>query len=292
MSVPIDLSGKTALVTGVADDVGFGWHIAKALQAAGADVILASHPRVVSIVERFLTRDKSAESRKLPFGAPGEFKPKALLGCDVGYDTDADVPDEVRAQKGYGDVDVSIDGCMKRVRELSPHVDIVIHSVAFSPEIQNPHIDVSRQAYLTAMSISSYSLVALTRAALPLMKGREGVVVGLSYLASERVVPFYGGGMATAKAALECDARFLSWFVGEEGHRVNLVSAGPYASRAARSIGDMATMVTETASRSPLRRAIEADDVANATLFLCSDLARNVTGTCLFVDAGYHAMGM
>lgn len=292
MSVSINLSGKTALVTGVADDVGFGWHIAKALQAAGAEVLLASHPRVVSIVERFLTRDKYAESRKLPLGVEGEFKPKALFGCDVGYDTLADIPDEVKAQKGYGEADVSIAGAMERVKAETGHLDIVIHSVAFSPEIQNPHIEVSRQAYLTAMSISSYSLVALTRAALPLMKGREGAVVGLTYLASDRVVPFYGGGMATAKAALECDARFLSWFAGEEGHRVNLVSAGPYASRAARSIGDMATMVDETAKRSPLRRAIEADDVANAALFLCSDLARNVTGTCMFVDAGYHAMGV
>lgn len=292
MSVPINLSGKTALVTGVADDVGFGWHIAKALQAAGAEVLLASHPRVVSIVERFLTRDKSAESRKLPFGVEGEFKPKALFGCDVGYDTFADVPDEVRAQKGFGENDVSIEGCMKRVQAESGGLDIVIHSVAFSPEIANPHIDVSRQAYLTAMGISSYSLVAMTRAALPLMKGRDGSVVGLTYLASERVVPFYGGAMAAAKAALECDARYLSWFAGEEGHRVNLVSAGPYASRAARSIGDMDTMVSETATRSPLRRAICADDVASATLFLCSDLARNITGTCMFVDAGYHAMGV
>ena len=175
-------------------------------------------------------------------------------GCDVGYDTFADIPDEVRAQKGFGEEDVSIEGCMERVQAETPHLDIVIHSVAFSPEISSPHLNVSRQAYLTAMSISSYSLVALTRAALPLMKGREGAVVGLSYLASNHVVPFYGGGMATAKAALECDARYLSWFVGEEGHRVNLVSAGPYASRAARSIGDMATMVSETANRSPLRR--------------------------------------
>jgi enoyl-[acyl-carrier protein] reductase I len=292
MAVPIDLSGKTALVTGVADDVGFAWHIAKALQAAGAEVVLASHPRVLGIVERFLTRDKSAESRQLPFGVAGELKPRALLGCDVAYDTAADIPDDVKTQKGYGEHDVSIEGCMKRVANDVGSLDVVIHSVAFSPEIQKSHLEVSRQAYLLAMSVSSYSLVALTRAALPLLQGREGSVVGLTYLASERVVPYYGGGMAAAKAALECDARFLSWFVGEEGHRVNLISAGPYASRAARSIGDMAAMVAAGAERSPLRRPIDADDVANAALFYCSPLARNVTGTCLFVDAGMHAMGV
>jgi enoyl-[acyl-carrier protein] reductase I len=289
--VPLDLSGKVAFVTGVADDVGFGWHIAKALQAAGAEIILGSHPRVVSIVERFLTRTKSAESRQLPFGVAGEFKPKALLGCDVGCDTAADIPEAMRGEKGF-DGDVSIEGCFAKVKELTPHLDIVIHCVAFSPEISKQHLDVSRSAYLTAMSVSSYSLVALTRAALPLMKGRNGAVVGLTYMASERAVPFYGGGMGSAKAALECDARQLSWFIGEEGHRVNLISAGPYASRAARSIGDIGAMIDTTAQRSPLRRAIEVEEVANAALWLSSPLSSATTGSCVYVDAGFHAMGM
>jgi enoyl-[acyl-carrier protein] reductase I len=289
--VPLDLSGKVAFVTGVADDVGFGWHIATTLQAAGAEVILGSHPRVVSIVERFLTRDKSAESRKLPFGVAGEFKPKALLPCDVACDTDADIPANMKGEKGY-DGDVSIAGCVERVKALTPHVDILIHSVAFSPEVQKTHLETSRGAYLTAMSVSSYSLVALARAFMPLMKGRNGAAVALSYLAAERVVPFYGGGMASAKAALECDARTLSWFLGVEGHRVNVVSAGPYASRAAKSIGDIQTMIDETARRSPLRRSIEPEDVASTVAFLCSDLARNITGQCVHVDAGYHVMGV
>ena len=289
--IPLDLSGKTAVVTGVADDVGFGWHIAKTLQAAGAEVILASHPRVVSIVERFLTRDKSKESRELPFGVAGEFKPKALLGCDVAADTEADIAASMKGEKGY-ESDVSIAGLVEKVKGLTQHVDVLIHSVAFSPEIAKTHIETSRGAYLTAMSISSYSLVALTRAFQPLMKGREASVVGLTYLAAQRAVPFYGGGMAAAKAALECDARMLSWFLGEEGHRVNLISAGPYASRAAKSIGDIGTMISSTAEKSPLRRAIDAEDVANATAFLCSPLARNVTGQVVYVDAGYSAMGV
>ncbi len=288
--IPLDLTGKTAVVTGVADDVGFGWHIAKTLQAAGAELILASHPRVVSIVERFLTRDKSKESRELPFGK-GELKPKALLGCDVGADTDADIAANLKGEKGY-ETDVSIAGLVEKVKALTPHVDIVIHCVAFSPEISKSHLEVSRQAYLTAMSISSYSIVALTRAFLPLMKGRQGSVVGLTYLAAQRAVPFYGGGMASAKAALESDARMLAWFAGEEGHRVNLVSAGPYASRAAKSIGDIGTMIQETANRSPLRRAIEAEDVGNAAAFLCSPLASSITGQVVYVDAGYSAMGV
>ena len=288
--VPLDLTGKVALVTGVADDVGFAWHIAKTLQAAGADLILASHPRVCSIVERFLTREKSKESRALPFGSPGELKPRALLGCDVAYDTAADIPAHLVGEKGYTE-DISIEGCFKRVAELTPHVDILIHSVAFSPEISKPHIDVSRSAYLTAMSISSYSLVALTRAALPLMKDRKASIVGLSYLASQRAVPFYGGGMASAKAALESDSRMLASLIGDQGHRVNIVSPGPYASRAARSIGDIGTMIDVTAQRSPLKRGIEPDDVANAVTFLCSDLASNITGQCLFVDAGYSSVG-
>jgi enoyl-[acyl-carrier protein] reductase I len=290
MAVPVNLSGKVAVVTGVADDVGFAWHIAKALQAAGADIYLLSHPRVVSIVERFLTRDKSKEERLLPFGVGGEFKPRALIGCDVGADTDADIDPAMKGEKGYTD-DVSIAGAFARVQALTPHVDIVIHSVAFSPEIAKSLPDVSRKAYLMAQSISSYSLTALCRAASPLMKGRGGSVVGLSYMASERAVPFYGGGMSSAKAALESDSRLLSWFLGEEGHRVNIVSAGPYASRAAKSIGDIGTMIDTTAARSPLRRAIDAEDVANAVLFLSSDLSRNITGTTVYVDAGYHAMG-
>lgn len=288
--IPLDLSGKVAFVTGVADDVGFAWHIATALQAAGAEVILGTHPRVLGIVEKILVRPQNAESRKLPFGVAGEFKPKAVLPCDVALDTAADITPEQRATKGY-DGDVSIAGCVERVKSLTPHVDILVHSVAFSPEIQKSHLETSRGAYMTAMSISSYSLIAMARAFAPLMKGRQGSVVSLSYLAGERVVPFYGGGMASAKAALECDSRTLSWFLGEEGHRVNVISAGPYASRAARSIGDLGTMITATAERSPLRRAIEAEDVANTAVFLCSDLARNITGECIHVDAGYHAMG-
>jgi enoyl-[acyl-carrier protein] reductase I len=292
--VPIQLAGKTAVVTGVSDDVGFAWHISKALYAAGAQVVLASHPRLLGIVERFLTRERYAESRQLPFGVAGEFQAKALLACDVAFDTNADISDAQRGEKGYDGGDVSIDGCVTEVKKHTSTVDIVIHSVAFSPEISKSHADTSRAAYLTAMSVSSYSLVALARAFAPMMPKRDaggGSVVGLSYIAAQRAVAFYGGGMASAKAALECDARMLAALMGDDGHRINIVSAGPYASRAAKSIGDIGTMIDTTAQKSPLRRPIEPDDVANAVLFLSSGLAKNITGETLYVDAGYHAMG-
>ncbi len=291
MGAQIDLSGKNAFVTGVADDGGFGWAIAKSLQAAGARVWLASHPRVVSIVERILKRDKNAESRLLPYGVAGEFTPAGLFGCDVEYDTAADIPEDKKSVKGYREEDVSIAGALAKYRALSDNapLDILIHSVAFSPEITRSHLETSRQAYLTAQSISAYSLISMTRAALPYFSA-EASVVGLSYLAAQRVTPGYGGGMATAKAALESDARNLAWWVGEKGVRVNIVSPGPFPSRAARSIGDVEEMAQKTAAHSPLRRAITAEEVADSVLFLCSPWARTITGAVLPVDAGFHVM--
>ena len=288
----LDLTGKNAFVTGVSDDGGFAWAIAKALGAAGANVYLACHPRVVGIVERFVTKDKYAESRKLPYGVEGELEVKGIIPCDVEFDRAEDVPEERRASKGYAGLDASIAGSFAKFDELTAGggVDILIHSVAFSPEIQKPHLEVSRAAYLQAVSISSYSMVALVREALPRMEGRDASVVGLSYLASQRVTPGYGGGMATAKAALECDARSLAWFAGEAGVRVNILSPGAYPSRAAKSIGAIQDMVAQSAQRSPLRRAISAEEVADACLFMCSPLARGITGDVVYVDAGFHAM--
>jgi len=181
---------------------------------------------------------------------------------------------------------------MAKMKELAGGIDILIHCVAFSPEISKPHPDTSRAAYLQALSISSYSLVGMIRAAMPLMEGRSGSVVGLSYIAAERVIPYYGGGMATAKAALELDSRQMAWFAGEKGHRVNIISAGPYASRAARSIGDIGTLINHVAEKSPLRRPITAQDVGDTALFLCSPLASAITGEVIHVDAGYHIMGV
>jgi enoyl-[acyl-carrier protein] reductase I len=298
--IPIDLQGKTALITGVGDNESFAWFISKALQAAGARLVFAVHPRMIRIVEGFLTGDNADDvaGRVLPYGA-GNLKVDKVLPCDVSYDTMADVKDEVRKDRRFSRVeeqygDYSIEGLAKAVKESHGNVDILIHSVAFSPEIKNKAVDTSRAAYLTALSISAYSLTALCRAATPLMENRpEGAsVVSLTYLGGDRVVPHYGGGMSTAKAALQIDTKQLAHNLGGKGIRVNTISAGPYASRAARSIGDIQHMIDYAAERSPLPRGIQPDEVANATVFLCSPLASAITGHVLYVDCGYNVMGV
>jgi enoyl-[acyl-carrier protein] reductase I len=294
------LTGKVALVTGVGDNVGFAWYIAKTLQAAGARLALAVHPRLMNIMENILegTQADDIESRQLPFGA-GAIKVEKMLPCDVGYDTMADVPEETRNDRRYKRIeekygDYSIGGMTAVVGKEFGGIDVLIHSVAFSAEIKNPMIQTSRAGYLNAISISAYSLTALLRAALPYMENRPGgaSALGLTYLGGERVVPHYGGGMSTAKAALEIDAKQLASNLGPKNIRVNLISAGPYASRAAKGIGPIEEMKKYAASRSPLPRPIEAQEVANAAAFLCSPLASGVTGEVMFVDCGYNVMGV
>jgi enoyl-[acyl-carrier protein] reductase I len=291
--IPIDLSGKVALVTGVADNEGFAWAISKALQAAGARIVLSSHPRVMGIVESILTRDLDAESRVLPFGA-GNLKVEKLLPCDVSFDTMDDVDEKTRTDRRYAKfADYSIKGVMDIMAKDYGQIDILIHSVAFSPEIKNHLWQTSRKAYMTALSVSAYSLTGLLRAAAPLMENRGASALGLTYLGGERVVPHYGGGMATAKAALQIDAKQLALNLGRKGGiRVNLISAGPYASRAARAIGDIKQMIDHAVERSPLPRPIEAEEVANTAAFLCSPLASAITGQIVYVDCGYNIMGV
>jgi len=292
--IPLDLNGKLALVTGVGDNESFAWFIAKALQAAGAKLVFACHPRLVGIVENILTREPDAPSRVLPYGA-GELKVEKVLACDVSFDTMDDVDEKTRADRRWAKHgDYSIRGMMAIVGKDYPGIDILIHSVAFAPEIKSKLVDTTRQGYWTALSISAYSLTGLARAALPYMENRpDGAsVVGLTYLGGERVVPHYGGGMATAKAALQIDARQLASNLGPKNIRVNLISAGPYASRAARGIGDIEQMIKYQAERSPLPRGIRPEEVANAAVFLCIRLASAITGEVLYVDCGYNVMGV
>jgi enoyl-[acyl-carrier protein] reductase I len=171
-------------------------------------------------------------------------------------------------------------------------VDLVVHSLANGPEVKHPLLDTSRAGYLAAISTSAYSHVAMVRNLGPLMPP-GGSFVTLSYVASNRVVPGYGGGMSTAKAALESDARVLAYEAGRRwGHRVNVISPGPYASRAAEAIGPIEQMIHYASLASPLPTPITAEDVASTAVFLSSPLAKGITGTVVYVDHGFSAMGV
>jgi enoyl-[acyl-carrier protein] reductase I len=252
---------------------------------------------MVNIVDTLLrsTKEDDAKARVLPHGG-GELRVEKIFPCDASYDTMADVPEEVRTDRRYAKFeDYSIQGTVDAVGKEFGGIDILIHSIAFSREITKSLLETSRKAYHEAMGISSYSLVSLVRAAAPYMAKRPGgaSVVGLTYVAGERVVPHYGGGMGTCKAALQMDAKQLAWFVGDRNIRVNLISAGPYASRAARAINkDFDQLVKHAAEHSPLRRPITPEEVADATLYLCSPWASAVTGQILYVDCGYNTVGV
>jgi len=168
----------------------------------------------------------------------------------------------------------------------------VVHSLANAPEVKNPLLETSRAGYLSALSVSAYSNISLVRHLAPVMRP-GGAFLSLTYMAGERVIPGYGGGMSSAKAALEADTRTLAYEAGRKwGVRVNAISAGPWASRAATAIGFIHTMIAYTTANSPLPRAIDATDVGNAAAFLLSPLAAAITGSVVYVDNGYHAMGM
>lgn len=289
----IDLSGKRALVAGVSDDGGFGFAIAKALANAGASICLGSWPPALGIFTKLLERGKIEESMRLADGRKLEFE--RIYPLDAAYDSLADAPPEVRDNKRYKDVgDFSIQGMTERMRTDfgDAALDVVVHSLANAPEVKSPLVDTSRQGYLSAISVSAYSNISLVRHLSPLMR-KEGAFLSLTYMAGERVIPGYGGGMSSAKAALEADTRTLAFEGGRRwGVRVNAISAGPWASRAASAIGFIDTMIRYTASNSPLPRPIDAADVGSTAAFLCSPLARGITGSVVYVDNGFHAMGM
>ena len=289
----IDLTGKRALVAGVSDDGGFGFAIAKALAEAGASICLGSWPPALGIFTKLLERGKIEESMRLSGGRKLEFE--RIYPLDAAFDTLSDAPPEVRENKRYKEVgDFSVQGMTQRLQSDfgEASLDIVVHSLANAPEVKSPLVDTSRQGYLAAVSVSAYSNISLVRHLAPLMRD-EGAFLSLSYMAGERVIPGYGGGMSSAKAALEADTRTLAFEAGRRwGVRVNAISAGPWASRAASAIGFIDTMIRYTAQNSPLPRPIDAADVGGTAAFLCSSLARAITGSVVYVDNGYHAMGM
>ena len=213
----------------------------------------------------------------------------------------SEVPDDIKNNKRYAGLEnYDIKSCAAAVQKDFGKVDILVHSLANGPEVTRPLLDTTRAGYLAASSASAYSMVAMLSAFGPMMPAGSSAV-SLTYLASERVVPGYGGGMSSAKAQLESDTKTLAWEAGRKwGVRVNTISAGPLASRAAIAIKKGAAgernyidyCIDYNMANSPLPKPLFADDVGRAALSLCSELTGAVTGTCQYVDNGMHAMGL
>ncbi|HEY9479708.1 MAG TPA: enoyl-[acyl-carrier-protein] reductase, partial [Gemmatimonadaceae bacterium] len=266
---------------------------AKALADAGASVVVGTWPPALNIFLNLLERGKLDESRQLAGGGVLDFE--KIYPLDAAFDRLADVPEELLQNKRYRDTgDFTIDGLANRlVGDFGERsLDIVIHSLANGPEVKKPLMETSRSGYLTALGVSAYSQVAMVNRLSPLMR-EGGSFLSLTYMASERVIPGYGGGMSSAKAALESDTRVLAYEAGRKyGVRVNCISAGPLASRAASAIGIIEQMVSYASANAPLTEPLTAAEVASAAAFLSSPLASGITGTVLYVDKGYHSMGM
>ena len=253
--------GKRGLVLGVANRRSIAWAIAKRLAEAGAELAFTFQGERLEKAVREL-----AESVRSPL----------VTECDVRADEDV-----VRV---FGEVAEQFDGGL----------DLLVHSVAFAAaeDLEGRLVDTPRDRFWLALDVSAYSLVACARAAEPLMDARGGgSILTMTYLGGERAVPHYNV-MGVAKAALDASVRYLAWELGAKNIRVNAISAGPVRTLAARSIAGFPTMEAIVEERAPLHRHIDADDLGAAAAYLLSNDARNVTGTTLYVDSGYHAMGM
>jgi enoyl-[acyl-carrier protein] reductase I len=254
-------AGKRALVLGVANRRSIAWAIARRLASEGAEIAFTYQGERIEGAVRELADT---------VGSP------LVTACDVRSDADI--------ARVFAEVGDSFDGGL----------DLLVHSIAFAAaeDLEGRLTDTPRERFWSALEVSTYSLLACARAAEPLMKAAGGgSIVTMTYLGGERAVPHYNV-MGVAKAALDSSVRYLAWELGEHNIRVNAVSAGPVRTLAARSIAGFPTMEAIVAERAPLRRPIDADDVGAAAAYLLSDDARNVTGTTLYVDSGYHAMGM
>lgn len=286
----IDLKGKRAFVAGVADDGGFGFAIAKALAEAGASVCVGTWPPALGIFQTLLRRGKLDESLVLASGEKMAFE--RIYALDAEFDTYEDMPAETRENKRYKEHgDVSIQAVADKVKADLGEVDIVVHALANGSEVKNPLLATSRKGYLGAIGVSAYSMISMVQRFGPIMRP-GGAYLSLSFMASERVIPGYGGGMSSAKAALESDTRVLAFEAGRKwGQRVNCISAGPLASRAASAIGLIGQMIEYTKANAPLPEALTAKEVGDVAAFLCSPLASGITAQTVYVDKGYSAMG-
>ncbi|MBM4260199.1 MAG: enoyl-ACP reductase [Deltaproteobacteria bacterium] len=253
------LSGEKAAIFGVANDRSIAWAIAEAFHAEGAELAFTFAGEVL-------------EKRVRPL-AEG-IGSKIILPCDVTKDGDVDAVFAALKQQWGG-------------------LDILVHAIAFAnkEDLSNPYVQTSRAGFQLAMDVSAYSMVALTRGAAPLMEGRNGSIITLTYMGSEKVIPNYNV-MGVAKAALEASVRYLAHDLGPKGIRVNAISAGPLRTLAAAGISDFKSMLHHVADKAPLKRNIDAEEVGKTALYLCSDWGSAVTGEVLHVDAGYNIMGM
>jgi len=248
------LEGKTGLVMGVANKRSIAWGITNAVSKAGARVVLTyQSERLGENVTEL------AESLKDPL----------LLQCDVSHD------DQIASTMG-------------RIQEQVGHLDFLVHALAFAPReaLDGMYADTKRDDFKTALDVSAYSLVAVSRAAMPLMQGRQSSIVTLTYLGSERVVQNYNV-MGVAKAALESTVRYLANDLGPHGIRVNAISAGPIKTLAAAGIGGFSKILHFVEKNAPLRRGVTIHEVGNVAAFLLSDLASGITGEVTYVDAGF-----
>ena len=255
-----DLSGKVGLVVGVANKRSLSWAIAQAAAQAGATVVLTYQGRFEEHVGELADT----------------LTPRPLV-----------LPLDVQN-------DAEIDAVFARIQQAHGGLDFLLHGVAFAnrDDITNPFVQTSREGFRLALDISAYSLIALARGAKPLMESRGGgSIVTLTYLGSSRVFPNYNV-MGVAKAALESSVRYLAADLGPHNIRVNAISAGPIKTLAAAGIGGFSSILGVVREKAPLRRTIEAGEVADAAVFLLGSAGRGVTGEVMMVDSGYHVLGM
>ncbi|CAI8612497.1 unnamed protein product [Vicia faba] len=289
--LPIDLRGKRAFIAGVADDNGYGWAIAKSLAQAGAEILVGTWVPALNIFESSLRRGKFDESRKLQDGSL--FEIAKVYPLDAVYDTPEDVPEDVKTNKRYaGAKNWTVKEVVESVKNDFGTIDILVHSLANGPEVSKLLSETSRKGYLAALSASSYSYISLLKHFLPIINP-GGASLSLTYIASERIIPGYGGGMSSAKAALESDTRVLAFEAGRKKRiRVNTISAGPLGSRAAKAIGFIDTMIDYSFTNAPIQKELNAEEVGNTAAFLASPLASAITGAVIYVDNGLNAMGV
>jgi len=287
----IDLKGKKAFVAGIGDDRGYGWSIAKALAEAGAEIIIGTWAPIYNIFKTSWELGKFDQSRRLTDGSM--MNPLDIYPMDASFDTPQEVPEKVRENKRYKACkNYTLSEVAASLARDFGSIDMLVHSLANAPEVKHSLLNTSRDGYLAAVSSSAYSFISLVKHCAPFMP-KGGAVLSLTYIAAERAIPGYGGGMSSAKAALESDTRMLAWEVGRQYQlRVNTISAGALGSRAARAIGFIDAMIEYAHQNAPLQKALRADEVGHAGCFLLSPLASAITGVTLYVDNGLHAMGI